>query len=194
MWGLLLVYLYSFRSVYRLYPYASCMACMCRWRQWEKLVASAWFLSLWQCQRPTWRCRWHLECLAVAAAECVHSHMSENNNGKCLVAVPSSVPIPEATGAIGRACSQIPSDGRPHPAHGPLGCLHTANPSLLSGTDLWILSLMPHASSWASQAVVSREVLLMDYAALSALPSSVWLLCLFSVLWGPSISADLPIS
>ena len=39
------------------------------------------------------------ECLAVAAARQVCSQGSENNNGWCLVAVPSSVPTSEVTRA-----------------------------------------------------------------------------------------------
>ena len=96
-----------------------------RWRQWIGLVASgedlwgssagfSWLQGPGKWQRPSGRCRWYVEPLAVATAGHVHSQGSEVNEWHS-VEVPSSVPTPEVPGAIGGACSQTPSRGGPHP-------------------------------------------------------------------------------
>ena len=54
-----------------------------------------------------------LENLAVAAAGQVCSQGSENNNGWCLVVIPSFLLIYEVTGATVGACSQTLSGGIP---------------------------------------------------------------------------------
>ena len=45
----------------------------------------------------------------------MHSQGSESNNGWCSVALPSSVPTSEVTGAVGDTYIQIPSGGGPCP-------------------------------------------------------------------------------
>ena len=55
--------------------------------------------------------------MAVAAAGCVHFQGHERNNRWCSVAVPSSLPTPEVTGAANGACSWTwTCGGRPHPS------------------------------------------------------------------------------
>ena len=49
----------------------------------------------------------------MAAAGHLLSQGSESENG--VVAVPSSVPTSEVTGAVGGTCSQTPGGGRPCP-------------------------------------------------------------------------------
>ena len=84
------------------------------------------------------------------------------------------------------------------PAYGtlllsPSGCLHTASPCPLLGTDLWSLSLSAQPLlSLSGFGVQGSDA---DYlcSSRSALPSSVQLLCFSQHLCSPSISADLPI-
>ena len=58
----------------------------------------------------------------------------------------------------------FPTLGAPPPS--PSGFHHTANPSPFPRTDLWSLSLSAQLLTWASQAVVSRMVVLMVCMAL----------------------------
>ena len=85
-------------------------------------------------------------------------------------------------------CHGIPlppaSTWRSFPACGtlflrPLGCLHTANPSRLPGTDLQILKSQPPAPVRASQAAVSGLVVQMICAALTLLCCSQSSCCTF---------------
>ena len=74
------------------------------------------------------------------------------------------------------------------------GGLQTANPSPLPGTDLWSLSLISQLPSKHLRFWCPRRWYYGLCSSLSAFPSSVKWLHFSLRLWGPSISADLPIS
>ena len=87
----------------------------------------------------------------------------------------------------------VPHPHQQHTIPHPLGCLHSANPSLLPGTDLWSLSL----SAKPPPSILVCGVCASGSDGLCTSHSASWisdlLLCFSRLLGVPSSTADLSI-
>lgn len=120
-----------------------------------------------------------------------HMRTGDSYGGPTLLVSPSSTMVPYFCGP--RTPPEFPllwcftPQPIPHFSHthgtllSPSGCPHTANPSLLSGTDFWIQSLSTQPQPM-HQALVSGEEVQMICLAFTLLCSPQYNFCVFSMI------------